>query len=487
MRKIICFAMGAAVLASAFGLAGCKKDGGGDTSTYNIHAEYVEETQKLTAEMTAEIVNTTPNPLSELKFQLWPNAYRADAKHPPVSELFSHAAYYNGANYGGISIKGVAGAESFEVGGEDENILTLKLASPLNSGACANVSISFDVQLANINHRLGVTEHTVNLANFYPVLCYLTDAGFVEYTYSSNGDPFVSEIANYDVTLTVPENYIVASGFAAEELADDDPEDGKRAYHVRANGVRDVAFVLGESLQSVTENADGTEVAYYYFDDASPETALNTAVQSLTFFSETFGDYAYPRYTVVQTDFVYGGMEFPALSMIASDVHASELATVIAHETAHQWWYAMVGSNQYECGWQDEGLAEYSTALFFEAFPDYGVSYTDFVCASESSYRAFFSVYSQLHGEANTAMNRPLSSFTGEYEYRNIAYDKGVILFDRVREVAGTRKFNNALRRYFETYSGKIATPAQLIGCFSKSGANVSALFTSFIEGKCVI
>ena len=486
MRKFVCLVLGGAVLASALSLAACGGKPHG-RSSYSILAEYTAETQTLSAVMTADVVNTSGVSLSELKFQLWANAYREAAQYKPVSELFSRAAYYDGESYGGTQIKGVSGAESFTVGGEDDNILIVKLASPLAAGKHTSVTVNFDVKLAKVNHRLGVTANTVNLASFYPVLCYLAEDGFKEYVYSPNGDPFVSEIANYDVTLTIPESYTLASGFAAEELADADADDGKKAYHVCAEGVRDIAFVLGEKLECITADAHGTEVAYYYYMDSAPEATLSTAVESLNFFSERFGDYDYPRYAVVETDFVYGGMEYPALSMIASGLHESETAQVVAHETAHQWWYAMVGSNQYEHAWQDEGLAEYSSALFFEAHPDYGISYTDFVSASESSYRAYFSVYSQLHGEANTAMNRALTDYAGDYEYRNVAYDKGVILFDRVREIAGERKFMSALRRYASECTGKIASPAELVDCFKSAGANVTALFDSFTEGKAVI
>ena len=180
-------------------------------------------------------------------------------------------------------------------------------------------------------------------------------------------------------------------------------------------------------------------------------------------------------------------MEYPALSMISYDLKEGEIAPVVVHETAHQWWYSQVGSDQFDSAWQDEGLAEYSSALFFGEHPDYGVTYRDFVGASERAYRAFFSVYSQIKGDADTRMNRPLSSFESGYEYRSVAYDKGVILFDRVREVTGEKKFFSALKTYCKEYAGKIASPEEMIACFHRAGANVEGLFASFTEGKCVI
>ncbi len=482
MKKLLCVAAGALLIAASFGLTSCAEKGG-KRCAYAIDAEYFPETRTLSADMRVDFVNTATVPLEEIKFELWANAYRENATYRPVSELFKSSAYYAGESYGGIEITGIAGAKTFRIGGEDANILSVTLQDPLEAGECASVEISFETQLAEVNHRLGVGKNTVNLANFYPTLCYLKEDGFQEYVYSSNGDPFVSEICDYEVTLTVPEEYTLVSGFEAQES----DLEGKRAYHVREEGVRDVAFVLGKGMSAVSDEACGKEVRYYYFNDPSPETALKCACDALTCYSEAFCDYAYPRYTLVQTDFVYGGMEFPALSMISSTLNKGEMPAVVAHETAHQWWYAMVGSNQFEHAWQDEGLAEYSSALFFERFPDYGLTYADCISASEQSYRAFFSIHSQVTKEADTSMDRALTAYTGEYEYRNIAYDKGVILFDRVRELMGEKKFMNALSKYAKTYSGKIATPEQLISCFSKSGSNVLPVFESFTEGKCVI
>ncbi len=483
MRKIFSLILAAGCLAAACGLASCGTASGGRTQ-YDIKGEYHAQERLFTAEMTADIRNPLGRETDELKFQLWPNAYRAEAKFRPVSELFASSAYYDGESYGEIEIKGITGAKSFEICGEDENILSVKLASPLKAGGRASIGISFEVELAKIEHRLGVAACAVNLANFYPILCAAKDGEFCEYVYCPNGDPFVSETADYDVTITLPSSYTLATGFAAEE---GEEIEGKRAYHVRAEGVRDVAFVFAEGMKCVTAEEGGVEVAYYYASDRDPQRTLEAAAKSLAYFSETFGAYAYPRYAVAETGFVYGGMEYPALSMIANDLSEAELPAVVAHETAHQWWYAMVGSDQYGSAWQDEGLAEFSAALFLGEHPEYATTYRDFVNACERSYRAYFSVTSQLNGETDTTMSRPLPSFSGEYEYRNLVYDKGVILFDRVREVMGERKFFQALRRYCDEYCGKIAAEDDLIRCFERSSGGIGDLFASFLEGRCVI
>ncbi len=478
MRKFLACAVGAIVLFGSAGLTAC--GGASARTSYDIRAEYLPEEGKLKAEMTVTVPNPGETALESLSFELWPNAYREGAKYAPVSDLYAPAAYYAGKSYGGITVSSVEGAAGFGVSGEDENILSVTLSEPLYPDEETTIAMTFEVTLAKINHRLGIGEHNVNLAGFYPVLCARGQSGWLEYVYSPSGDPFVSECADYTVALTVPEDYKIACACAGEAML----SGGKKTFRANAENVRDIAFVLGKELNCLKDEADGVTLEYWYRGDKAPETAFKAAKDSLAYFSRTFGGYAYPRYVVVETDFPYGGMEYTGLSMISSSLVAKDVPAVVAHETAHQWWYAMVGSNQFENAWQDEGLAEYSAALFLGAYPEYGDTYENCIKRSEEGFRAFFSVRSQLSGEADTTMNRPLTSYSGDYEYRNIAYDKGVILLDRVRLVLGDRKFFSGLKNYVSSYSGRIASPEDFISCFS---GNAEELFRSFTEGKCVI
>ena len=479
MKKIFVCAFGAFLMVGSLaGFSGCGEKAA-VRPHYSISGEYFPDRQTLKAEMSVTVPNLADAALDHLSFELWANAYRKGAKFSPVSELYREAAYYGGESYGGISVSALEGADSFEVCGEDENILSVKLSEPLSQGESVTIGMDFEVTLANVNHRLGVGEHNVNLANFYPVLCARGEEGFLEYVYAQNGDPFVSDCADYEVELTFPSDYEVAfGGEGTVEMGA-----GKKTLKSKTEGARDVAFVLGKDLKKSETQAAGKTVEYFYFEDEKPETALKAAADSLNCFSELFGEYLYPKYTVVETDFPYGGMEYSALGMISSGLEQGDVPAVVAHETAHQWWYSMVGSNQFENAWLDEGLAEYSAALFLEAHPEYGVSYQELVRRSENGYRAYFSVKSQISKDQDTNMNRPLTSYSGEYEYRNLAYDKGVILFDRVRSVTGDKKFFSGLKRYCSDYTGKIATPEDLMSCLRPA----KELILSFVDGKCVI
>ena len=478
MRRILPVVFALLLALAPLTLAAC---GTTTPDLYTMTLVYEPSTRSLAGEMTVQLENRTESAWETVEFQLWPNAFREGAKYLLVSETYAPAVYYKGASFGGITLTGIEGGEA-RVVGEDENILEVTPPAPVYPDERITLTMRFTVLLPEIEHRLGVGQKTVNLGNFYPILCAWGEEGFCEHVYACCGDPFVSGVADYDVTFSLPASYHVAhTGMGTRT-----EENGLATYHVRAEGVRDFAMVCSEQFTVHTAEASGIPVAYYALDDADPSGTLQTACESLSYYADAFGAYEYPAYTVVETGFPYGGMEYPMLSLIADDLPATEVPLVVAHETAHQWWYAMVGSDQYHEAWQDEGLAEYSAALFFEAYPEYGRTYADMVAASESAYRAYYSVSAQL-SRGETAMRRDLTDYTGDYAYRSLAYDKGVILFDRLRQTVGEERFFAAIKDYARAYKGEIAPPEALIARFAARSPQAEGIFAAFLDGLCVI
>lgn len=334
-----------------------------------------------------------------------------------------------------MEISSVDGAKNWEVTGEDENILCAYLEESLFPGEKITLNVCFLTKLAKINHRTGIGQKSINLGNFYPVLCAYLDGEFYECVYYSDGDPFVSECASYQVVLTVPKEYTVARDGQGDVRKDAGEQKG--IYHVRVERPRfcDCSVRL---LRGCGNQVEGRGYQILLLQRRNARGApCGGAQEALEYYSATFGAYPYDIYSVVQTGFCYGGMEFPALSLISDALNEQNCVYTIVHETAHQWWYVAVGSNQVENAWQDEGLTEYSAALFFENHPDYGFTREQLVSDALAEYRSYYNVYSQVFGDADTRMTRSLKDYLSEYEYRSIAYDKGAVLFDTLRTSIG--------------------------------------------------
>ena len=484
MKRIICIVFSIALLLG-FGTAcnGCEKEKS-ISSRYEICVEYVPENGTLTGTEKLTFENTTESELSVLKFQLYPNAYRKEALYKPVAMGVQGEAYYAGESYGEMVISSVNGAKNWEIAGEDENILYAYLERSLFPGDKVVLDIGFTVRFAKVNHRTGITEKTVNLGNFFPILCGFKNGGFYEVAYYNEGDPFYSECADYKVTIRTPKEYAVASsgGLVLERTLESKTE---RVFAL--NSARDFAIVLSKEFSLLQTDVNGKTLTYYYYDDAFAQKNLDTAKEAFAYFEKTFGEYPYETYALVQTGFCLGGMEYPALVMISDNLQEADMARVIVHETAHQWWQCVVGSDQIENAWQDEGLAEYSTLLFFEEYEKYGVKRESVVGEALKEYRSYYDVYGSVLGRTDTAMKRHLKEFVNDYEYKCLAYDKAVVMFDTLRKSVGDKKFLSSLRRYYKENAFALVDEGALMGAFEKTGLDVKGFFDSFLYGKAIL
>lgn len=486
-------------------------------SQYDLNIEYNDDEKTINASEKLMYKNNTDTVLNFLCLHLYSNAFREGATSPPVSLANQHKAYPNGKSYGNIEIESVSVLHNtttcsnplskaqptyseiteycrenkleedlYFIGGADENILYIIFKTPLYPDEKTDVEINFNVKLPNVNHRFGYGNNTINVANFYPIVCVFSEGDFDKSLYHYNGDPFFSDMSNYNVKLTAPENLTVANtGYVVSSSK----ENGKQILNLEAKTVRDFAIVLSKDFNVLSKKVGSTDVKYYYFSDQDPNASLETAVKSLKFFNETIGEYPYSTLSVVEANFVHGGMEFPNLVYISNDVtNSTSYQQVIIHEIAHQWWYNMVGSSAFSYGWLDEGLTEYSTALFFDAHPEYNVSKNLIIDNAYLSFSLFVEIYGRVYDEVDTTMNRPLNQYETEQEYTYIAYVKGMLLFDSLREILGEKTFNKCLQNYFEEYKFKNVTPDNLIASFEKtSRRNLKNYFNAWIEGKVIL
>ena len=480
MRRWLCALLAAALLCSLIPSVGCAADEP-PRDTYVIEAAYEEGV--LTASMLCTFHNRTGEALTHVDFNLYGNAYRADAQYKPVSAAYAARAYYNGESEGGMDILSVQPCARWEVCGEDENILRVHLVEPLAPGEEVSLTVGYRLRLAEVEHRTGVARSAVNLGNFYPVLCvYEPGAGFYECVYSAVGDPFYSACADYEVTISMPASFTAA---ASGEPVSAAVEGGVRRCTYRLENARDFALVLGTSFTVLQGEAAGVSLRYYCYDDGDAEGTLRLLEECFTFFSDTFGRYPYGSYSAVQTGFCYGGMEYPGLVFLSDSLAGADYAYTAVHETAHQWWYAAVGSDQTRAAWMDEGLAEYSSLLYFESAPACGFTREGLVASARRALGAYCTVQQQLFGGADAAMTRSLADFSGELAYVCLTYDKGLLLFDAVRGALGERRFLSGLRRYYARFCGRLASPADLAASFNSAAAE--GIIASFADGSAVV
>ena len=479
----ICLLVGVACLA----LAGCvsdpKKQAIKNGDNYTIVASYDDQAHILTATQTVDMTNRSENSFSAIKFHIYANQYREGATNSVVPNLYKAQAYPNGNSYGDIafdSVKVNGSAVAYTIEGADMDILSVPISGELYPDQKMTVEMTYQVQLANINHRLGYNDNTVNLGNFYPVLCHVDNGNYTTSPYYNLGDPFVSEVANYHVSLTLPDKFVVASSGTLDEASS---EKGFATYTYTAEAVRDFAMVLSTRFTKLSQTVGNTQVNYYYYNDTDAETSLSTACTMLQYLSDHVGTYPYAEYSVVETGFCYGGMEYPCLSMITSG--STSYQEAIAHETAHQWFYGIVGNDQISSAWMDEGLSEFLTYLYMDSIGATPLNRNILGCIK--TYVTYVDVLNRYYSEVDRSM-RSLNEYSNDSEYVIFTYVKGSLLFNTVYETVGEAKFWKALSYYYDQGKFTIAPSSLMIDCFAeKCGAEVASIFGAFVDGTEVI
>lgn len=456
-------------------------------NTYQMELTYTDD-HMLNGNEVLTYTNRTDTTLNALCFHLYPKAFSAGAVNKPVSTLNEKKAYPNGFSAGDIVINKVLvnGVDAnHEFNGVDNNILKVHLGFELEPLEKVNVEIAFTVQVPNVNHRFGYGQNTVNLANFYPIVAVYENGEFITDPYNSNGDPFYSDMANYEVKITVPSNLILASTGNQNSCV---KTEDVSTYYLRALTVRDFAIVLSNKFEVLTDTVDDTTVSYYYYADDNATENLQTALDSVKTFNKLFGKYPYKTLAVVKTNFVHGGMEYPNLVYLSDEVTGADYKNVIIHEIAHQWWYGVVGSNAFRNAWLDEGLTEYSTALFYEENPDYGIDYSELIKSTNNSYVTFVDLYTEILGKLDTSMNRYVDAYSTEPEYVYMTYVKGMLLFDNLREVIGKNNFMEGLQMYYSDNAFTNVNPDNFIAAMEKaSKRELKSYINSWVDGKFVI
>lgn len=442
---------------------------------YRIVATLDAKGKKLLTETTVQC-SVPAAGLSALKFRFYANAYQEG--NAVVAEEKYRNAYKSGIpSYGGTEITAVESEipiveRDFGQGG---TILTLRFGRTLAKGEVITLKFSETVTLAEIKHHLGYYNGYYSLAHFYPELCPFSDGKFVTHPPTTYGDPFLHQIADFSLDLTLPRDLVCAC--SAQEILRENQGTVIR-YSYRSEKARDLAFVASSSLHCLEGNAAGIPIRYYYQNATARREILELVTSAIDLFAESFGAYPYPTYTVVSFPFCEAGAEHSGMGVISGDLTVAEQKSTILHETAHQWWFGKVGNDQYSDPWMDEGAAEYAVAYYYKARGSDG-AYRLKIRKAEDAYALLLAV----KGTSGARFDLPLSEMREDYYDR--VYCGGLLLFDTLAEKYGFERFNAALRDYADAFSGRIASPEEMIAALSASlGEDLEGFFRAWLSGN---
>lgn len=450
--------------------ASCDKSQPQKGTSYEIWLDIADD--KIYCTQRVDFVNTSEYVLDELIFNVYAGAYGI-GKPLPCTPQEENDAYPNGVSSGEFDLQSVYGDFKSSFYDATCDLITVTLNAPLLPSQEIQIDFVYSLVPPNTNLRYGYNEVCLSLTGFYPQLCALVDGEWFYRDFSAIGDPYFSDTADYTVHFNVPDEceYVVSGVSTAEKL------NGETFVTAQADNIRDFALIVSPVLDRTQVEYKGVTISYLGEDTQIVEYAK----KALDVYSARFGQYAYDSLSLASVPFVAGGMEYGALCVISDSIDGADTESVTAHEIAHQWWYGAVGSNNLIDAWQDEGLAEYSTYLYFYDTQrrEYATALLD---SAYNQYSRFLELGQQVGEPVKGLLAGELSSFASNYHYTNLTYNKAFIMWDAAGMIMGKDALAQALKNYYESNKFCIASKEDLYLSLDMQKSGASDMLVNWVK-----
>ena len=364
----------------------------------------------------------------------------------------------------------------------DDSALQLTVPSNIAAGPM-DIELTFTTQVGTASFNedyalFGWQDSILSLPGFFPMLAVHQNGAWVLTQPPQHGDVLFNEVALYQLDITLPSDLTVAAGGVPLDVIDN--PDRTRTWQLFGGPLRDMTVIAGP-FQAISDSAAGATVTAYYLpgNEAAAQIVLAHTTASLRLYSDTFGPYPYTKLDVVEAPLGYRGMEYAGLILIGSNLYQDQrqfLTFLVAHEVAHQWWYALVGNNPYRHPWLDEGLTEYSAFYYYRGI--FGQSHAEELLTG----RWQIPFAAAAAGGIDGAVDRPAADFDPA-TYELLVYGKAALFFNALRETLGEEMYRQVLQTYYTENKYGIVTPQTLLATAQRvSGKNLSPLADDWLK-----
>ena len=353
-------------------------------ASYTIAARLDPVTRTMTGSETITWRNITGKPAADLQFHLYWNAWKntrstfmreralGGGTDDRRSDDWAHVDVTSITVAGGDRTASKRFIAPDDDNPNDETVMSVPLTQPIEPGASVDIAVVWTAHVPRTFARTGAIGNFFFIAQWFPKLGVLQEDGWNCHQFHA-GTEFFSDYGVYDVSLTVPGGWPVGATGAQRERRDN--ADGTATHRYYQEDVHDFAWTTSPDYLVRTarfEHARLPSVEMRLL--LQPEHAtqadrhFDATRATLKYYGEWYGAYPYGHITIVDPAFQSGagGMEYPTLFTAGTRWLAPAGVTtpegVTVHEAGHQFWYGIVGNNEFEDAWMDEGFNTFSTA-----------------------------------------------------------------------------------------------------------------------------
>lgn len=419
------------------------KDAASSLPRYDVMLRLNPQAHTLAISQQLDYSNATPDTLSSLVLRTWLNAYETEESSPAATEELYDVCYYEGFSPGYLTLQEITWngkAAAWRYLDKEKTVLEIDV-DPLPPGEGGVLSLRAIAEIPACAHRTGYTENAYQLSHVLPLLSRYEEGAWRQDAYCPVGDPFVNDCANFSIRVYAPDDYLPVCSAPLERQ-----QDGSWQGEILA--AREIGLCIGKGYYQQKALHQGTLICSYARNQAGAKRALEDAKKAIETFSVLYGDYPWPSFTVCSADFPFGGIEYTAFCLASEDYYlesqADTLELIIAHEAAHQWFYALVGSDQWYQPWQDEALCEYATLRYVEKRYGQGSFNT------LKFYRVDSPMQEVIPGSLTPGS--PIDYFGNLTDYSAVVYGRGAALMIALDEML-PQGADDFLRAYAEKFA----------------------------------
>ncbi len=478
---------------------------------YKIDVRLDDRQQVLLGNIQIVYTNNSPNTLDFIYFHLWPNAFKDDNTEFAKQMLQMGKTSFH---FAADSEKGFIDSLSFYIDGKPASFILnedtidigkLLMNKPLRTGESITITTPFRVKIPKTFSRLGHDGQQYQITQWYPKPAVYDVSGWHAIPYLDQGE-FYGDYGSFDVNITLPKNYVVGATGELQNASEkyfldtiaaktatmdafkptsDFPASSTetKTLHYLATNVHDFAWfadkryvvlkgsVQLDNKQNVTTWLLFTPRGARYWKDALPY--INGAI---TYYSKWVGNYPYKNVTAVEGKLeAGGGMEYPQITVIGNVSSASMLETVIVHEVGHNWFQGMLGSNERQHAWMDEGINSYYEQRYTKEIAKKNYSKKAGVKPKgiNINFEKFFD--NESAGNSMAYLGYAFSAWKNEDQpcelpaaqystlnYFGDVYGKTPLLFNYLANTIGQQTYDSIMHIYFRQFQFKHPQPADI-------------------------
>ncbi|MEH3053473.1 MAG: M1 family aminopeptidase [Patulibacter minatonensis] len=326
--------------------------------------------------------------------------------------------------------------------------LEVVLSAPLPPDRLATIDLAVSITAPDLSDRFGAADDVDLFGNALPVVAQRDRRAWRLPNYSPYGESWVTTWAHFELTLRHPAALKVAASGTTVTTPD---SSGQSAVTTSVIDARDTFWAIGKMDEVQRRTKRGVLVRAWSPTDAAAdrEDAVRDATTALDQIELRLPKYPYEEYDVIVARIeAGGGMEYPGA------VITDGSSDVTRHETGHQWFYGLVGDDQYREPWVDEGLT-----TFLELYWTSPTSQQVPTCYLARRFRV---------PDPSTFITSSMSYWNKHVGQYGLAYDQPACALADLRSKLGNAKFSKIMRGIVTDYGTKIVTGAEVRRAFGR-------------------